>query len=40
MIASSNYSCLCDADGTGHAMLHVLYGQAMKHDEGKKTFFN
>jgi len=34
-LASSNYSCACDADGTGHAMLHVLYGQAMKHDEGK-----
>ena len=38
MIASSNYSCACDADRTGHAMVHALYGQAMKHD-GVKNFF-
>jgi hypothetical protein len=26
------YRCACAADRTGHAMLHTLYGQAMKHD--------
>ncbi|GBG62659.1 hypothetical protein CBR_g31678 [Chara braunii] len=26
------YRCACAADRTGHAMLHSLYGQAMKHD--------
>lgn len=26
------YRCACAADRTGHAMLHALYGQAMKHD--------
>lgn len=24
--------CACAADRTGHAMLHTLYGQSMKHD--------
>jgi len=26
------YRCACAADRTGHAMLHTLYGAAMKHD--------
>ena len=26
------YRCACAADRTGHAMLHTLYGQSMKHD--------
>jgi len=26
------YRCACAADRTGHAMLHTLYGQAMKHN--------
>ena len=26
------HRCACAADRTGHAMLHTLYGQAMKHD--------
>ena len=26
------YRCACAADRTGHAMLHTLYGQALKHD--------
>ena len=26
------YRCAAAADRTGHAMLHTLYGQAMKHD--------
>eukprot|EP00899_Mesostigma_viride_P025344 jgi/Mesvir1/5995/Mv00744-RA.1 len=26
------YRCACAADRTGHALLHTLYGQAMKHD--------
>ena len=26
------YRCACAADRTGHAMLHTLYGMAMKHD--------
>lgn len=26
------YRCACAADRTGHAMLHTLYGQAMRHD--------
>ncbi|KAK4434978.1 Succinate dehydrogenase [ubiquinone] flavoprotein subunit, mitochondrial, partial [Sesamum alatum] len=26
------YRCACAADGTGHALLHTLYGQAMKHN--------
>eukprot|EP00798_Chlamydomonas_sp_ICE-L_P027252 gene27251-2506_t len=26
------YRCCASADRTGHAMLHTLYGQAMKHD--------
>lgn len=30
------YRCACAADRTGHAMLHTLYGQALKHDT---TFF-
>jgi succinate dehydrogenase (ubiquinone) flavoprotein subunit len=30
------YRCACAADRTGHAMLHTLYGQSLKHDT---TFF-
>lgn len=30
------HRCACAADRTGHAMLHTLYGQALKHDT---TFF-
>jgi succinate dehydrogenase (ubiquinone) flavoprotein subunit len=26
------YRCAAAADRTGHAMLHTLYGQAMKHN--------
>lgn len=26
------YRCACAADRTGHAMLHTLYGQTMKHN--------
>lgn len=26
------YRCACAADRTGHALLHTLYGQAMKHN--------
>lgn len=26
------YRCACAADRTGHAMLHTLYGQALRHD--------
>jgi succinate dehydrogenase (ubiquinone) flavoprotein subunit len=26
------YRCAAAADRTGHAMLHTLYGQALKHD--------
>ncbi|GAB5364417.1 hypothetical protein AAMO2058_000968400 [Amorphochlora amoebiformis] len=26
------YRCACAADRTGHAMLHTLYGQSLKHD--------
>jgi succinate dehydrogenase (ubiquinone) flavoprotein subunit len=26
------YRCACAADRTGHAMLHTLYGAAMKHN--------
>jgi succinate dehydrogenase (ubiquinone) flavoprotein subunit len=26
------YRCAAAADRTGHAMLHTLYGQAMRHD--------
>ncbi|KAK3199365.1 hypothetical protein Dsin_022780 [Dipteronia sinensis] len=26
------YRCACGADRTGHALLHTLYGQAMKHN--------
>jgi len=26
------YRCACAADRTGHALLHTLYGQALKHD--------
>lgn len=26
------YHCACAADRTGHALLHTLYGQAMKHN--------
>lgn len=26
------YRCAASADRTGHAMLHTLYGQAMKHN--------
>lgn len=26
------YRCACAADRTGHALLHSLYGQAMKHN--------
>ena len=26
------YRCACAADRTGHAMLHTLYGQAVRHD--------
>jgi len=26
------FRCACAADRTGHAMLHTLYGQALKHD--------
>ncbi|KAL9691261.1 hypothetical protein QQ045_011681 [Rhodiola kirilowii] len=26
------YRCVCAADKTGHALLHTLYGQAMKHN--------
>ena len=30
------YRCAAAADRTGHALLHTLYGQALKHDT---TFF-
>ena len=26
------YRCACAADRTGHALLHTLYGQAMRHN--------
>ena len=26
------YRCACAADRTGHALLHTLYGQALKHN--------
>jgi succinate dehydrogenase (ubiquinone) flavoprotein subunit len=26
------YRCACAADRTGHALLHTLYGQSMKHN--------
>merc|ERR1711903_140140 len=26
------YRCACAADRTGHAMLHTLYGQALRHE--------
>jgi succinate dehydrogenase/fumarate reductase flavoprotein subunit len=34
--AGQAYRTACAADRTGHAMLHTLYGQAVKH---KTTFF-
>lgn len=32
MIGGQAYRCACAADRTGHALLHTLYGQAMKHN--------
>lgn len=31
-IGGQAYRCACAADRTGHALLHTLYGQAMKHN--------
>lgn len=32
LIGGQAYRCACAADRTGHALLHTLYGQAMKHN--------
>lgn len=32
VIGGQAYRCACAADRTGHALLHTLYGQAMKHN--------
>lgn len=32
MAGGQAYRCACAADRTGHALLHTLYGQAMKHN--------
>ena len=32
IIGGQAYRCACAADRTGHALLHTLYGQAMKHN--------
>ena len=31
-VGGQAYRCACAADRTGHALLHTLYGQAMKHN--------
>lgn len=31
-IGGQAYRCACAADRTGHALLHTLYGQAMRHN--------
>ena len=32
LVGGQAYRCACAADRTGHALLHTLYGQAMKHN--------
>lgn len=32
VVGGQAYRCACAADRTGHALLHTLYGQAMKHN--------
>lgn len=31
-VGGQAYRCACAADRTGHALLHALYGQAMRHN--------
>lgn len=31
-VGGQAYRCACAADRTGHALLHTLYGQAMRHN--------
>ena len=32
LLGGQAYRCACAADRTGHALLHTLYGQAMRHN--------